>query len=77
MDYEMDEEEKAINEERIYLANLRVQRNQNGESGKINTVNEQIQIEEDEDEQDPKTFFTGLPQTQSELEELSIDSSDY
>lgn len=30
-DYEMDEEEKAIKEERIYLANLRVQRNQNGE----------------------------------------------
>jgi hypothetical protein len=27
VDYEMDEEEKAINEERIYLANLRVQRN--------------------------------------------------
>ena len=40
-----------------------MQRNQNGESGKINTVNEQIQIEEDEDDQDPKTFFTGLPQT--------------
>jgi hypothetical protein len=59
--YEMDEEEKAINEERIYLANLRVQRNQNGESGKINTINEQIQTEEDEEDQDPKTFFTGLP----------------
>lgn len=42
LDYELDEEEKAINQERIYLANLRVQRNQNGESGKINTVNEQI-----------------------------------
>lgn len=24
-----------------------------------------------------KTFFTGLPQTQSELEEMSIDSADY
>ena len=28
-------------------------------------------------EGDDKTFFTGLPQTQSELEELSIDSADY
>lgn len=24
LDYEMDEEEKAINEERIYLANLKI-----------------------------------------------------
>jgi len=35
----MDDVEKAINEERIYLANLKIQRNQNGESEKLNTVN--------------------------------------
>lgn len=28
-------------------------------------------------DKEDKTFFTGLPQTQSELEELSIDSADY
>ena len=28
-------------------------------------------------DKDGKTFFTGLPQTQSELEEFSIDSADY
>jgi hypothetical protein len=26
---------------------------------------------------DAKTFFTSLPQTQDELDELSIDSADY
>jgi hypothetical protein len=25
----------------------------------------------------PKTFFTSLPQTQDELEQLSVNSSDY
>ena len=52
----MDDVEKAINEERIYLANLKIQRNQNGESEKLNTVNQQISTNED-DEQEVKAFF--------------------
>jgi hypothetical protein len=52
----MDEEEKAINDERIYLANLKIQRNQNGESEKLNAVNQQISTNED-DEQEVKTFY--------------------
>jgi hypothetical protein len=45
----MDDVEKAINEERIYLANLKIQRNQNGEPEKLNTVNQQISTNEDDE----------------------------
>lgn len=35
------------------------------------------QMRQLKEENAPKTFFTSLPQTQQELEEMSINSSDY
>lgn len=55
-----------------YLANLNIIKSEQDAGVRYNIKRAETDIDRPQ-----KAFFTGLPQTQSQLEELSIESADY